>query len=113
MSRADRLSAAHYLNRPALPLSSFPRDHLRRCPPERSSLLMLGTVSAADRRKGKTHMTPQNMIVIAIVAIVAAGVAWMLLRRRRTQHLRARFGPEYEHTVRQTGSVAKAEAALE
>jgi hypothetical protein len=59
-------------------------------------------------------MNPQTMwTVIAIVAIVATFGVWMLLRKRRTEDLRARFGPEYEHTVRQTGSVAKAEDALE
>ena len=59
-------------------------------------------------------MNPQTIwTLIAFVAIVAAFGAWMLWRKRRTEDLRARFGPEYEHTVRQTGSVAKAEDALE
>src|SRR5436190_2070896 len=51
------------------------------------------------------------MVAIAIVAI--AGVMWFALSRRRTQELRERFGPEYDHTVRTQGDVKKAEAALE
>jgi hypothetical protein len=52
-------------------------------------------------------------IVIALVAVAAAVVAWYVLRKRRTDALRHRFGPEYEHTVREKGDIAKAEAALE
>ena len=59
-------------------------------------------------------MNPQTMwLVIAIVVVAAAVVGWMLMRKRRTEHLRQRFGPEYERTVRQAGDVSKAEAALE
>jgi hypothetical protein len=59
-------------------------------------------------------MNPQTIwLVIAIVVVAAAIVGWMLMRKRRTEHLRQRFGPEYERTVRQAGDVSKAEAALE
>lgn len=59
-------------------------------------------------------MNPQTMwMVIAVVVVAAAAVGWMLWRKRRTTELRTRFGPEYEHTVKTTGDVAKAEAALE
>jgi hypothetical protein len=51
------------------------------------------------------------VLVIAAVAIVA--VVWLVMTRRRSQALRQRFGPEYDHTVRTEGNLRKAEAALE
>jgi hypothetical protein len=59
-------------------------------------------------------MDPQLVWVIGaiVLAVVVVGV-WFYLRRQRTEKLRGRFGPEYDHTVKHTGSVAKAEAALE
>lgn len=53
-----------------------------------------------------------QMWVIVIVAAVALAVVFVLVRRRQTERLRQRFGPEYERTVREAGTVAKAEAAL-
>ena len=51
-------------------------------------------------------------IVIAAVFIVGLLlVAWVVSRRRRTELLQERFGPEYERTVRQIGA-ARAEADL-
>src|SRR5437762_1448916 len=59
-------------------------------------------------------MNPQLVwILVAIGIAVALGCVWLVLRKRRTEHLRGRFGPEYDHTVQQTGNVSKAEAALE
>jgi hypothetical protein len=59
-------------------------------------------------------MDPQLVWILAAIgiAVVLVGV-WLFLRKRRTEQLRGRFGPEYDHTVRQTGNVSKAEAALE
>jgi uncharacterized protein (UPF0297 family) len=37
------------------------------------------------------------------LVIVAALLVSMMLRRRRTSHLKDRFGPEYEHAVSTTG----------
>lgn len=51
------------------------------------------------------------VLVIAAVAIIA--VVWLALTRRRSEALRQRFGPEYDHTLRTEGNVRKAEAALE
>ena len=53
-----------------------------------------------------------QMWVIVIVAVVALAVVFILVRRRQSERLRQRFGPEYERTVREAGTVAKAEAAL-
>lgn len=50
------------------------------------------------------------IIAIAVIAIVA--VVWLAMSRRRSQQLRERFGPEYEHTLRAEGSTRRAEAAL-
>ncbi len=59
-------------------------------------------------------MNQTTMIVIAIVVIVAivviAGLIWS--RRRRSEHLRDRFGPEYEHAIAHEGGRSKAEAEL-
>jgi hypothetical protein len=51
-------------------------------------------------------------IVVALAVLVALG-AWLWLRRARSERLRSRFGPEYERTVRQAGSPARAEALLD
>jgi len=50
-------------------------------------------------------------VLIAIILIGA--IVWITLSRVRSQRLRQRFGPEYEHTVRTEGNVRKAEAELE
>jgi hypothetical protein len=59
-------------------------------------------------------MDPQLVWIVGaiVLAIVAVG-GWFYMRRQRTEKLRERFGPEYDHTVKHTGSVAKAEAALD
>jgi hypothetical protein len=55
-----------------------------------------------------------GVIVILIVAIaVIAILAWMLFRKERTKKLRSQFGPEYDRTIVQYGTAAKAERDLE
>lgn len=51
------------------------------------------------------------LIVVAIVAVLAVA-AWLILARRRSDHLRSRFGSEYERQVEASGSRSKAEADL-
>jgi len=51
-------------------------------------------------------------LLIGIAIVVIAGAAWFAWSKRRSTMLRERFGPEYDHTVRQEGDVKKAEAAL-
>ena len=56
----------------------------------------------------------QKVVYIVIAAVFIVGlllVAWIVSRRRRTELLQNRFGPEYERTVRQIGT-ARAEADL-
>lgn len=52
-------------------------------------------------------------ILVAVVVGAAAVIAWFWLRRRRTELLRTRFGPEYDRTLQSAGDVRKAEAELE
>lgn len=55
-----------------------------------------------------------KVLYIVIAAVFIAGlllIAWAVSRRRRTELLQNRFGPEYERTVRQIGT-ARAEADL-
>ena len=54
--------------------------------------------------------TPSLIVaVIAAIAIVLV-VRWYVLHR--SEHLRARFGPEYDRAIRETGNVSKAESML-
>ena len=49
-------------------------------------------------------------VVVVIAAIVIAALSWS--RRRRSDHLRDQFGPEYDRAVEAKGGRAKAEAEL-
>jgi len=58
-------------------------------------------------------MTTTAWIIVAIVvvaALVIGGVLWS--RRRRSEHLKDRFGREYDRTVEATGDRSTAEADL-
>ena len=50
--------------------------------------------------------------IVAIIVAIALGVL-LLMTRKRSDHLRSRFGPEYERTVRQSGNRQRAERELE
>lgn len=61
-----------------------------------------------------TNMDDQmqmRLAVVVVAALVAIGV-WLLLRRRKTATLRARFGPEYDRLLQTTKSPAEAEREL-
>jgi hypothetical protein len=51
-------------------------------------------------------------ILIAAAIVVAAGLAFAALRRRRTAQLQERFGPEYDRAVQERGGRREAEAEL-
>jgi hypothetical protein len=55
-----------------------------------------------------------QILLIIIVVIVAALVIGAVIysRRQRSQHLRSRFGPEYDRAVEEHGARGKAEADL-
>src|SRR5690242_6912049 len=58
-------------------------------------------------------MDTTTALVLGGAVIVIAILAWYFLRERRTKTLRSRFGPEYDHAVRELGGQTKAEDALE
>lgn len=52
-----------------------------------------------------------GVLVIAVIAIAA--IAFGISRKRRSQKLRERFGPEYDRVVKHEGDVRKGEGVLE
>lgn len=59
-------------------------------------------------------MDPNTLIAILVVLVLAIAIGiWLTMRKRRTDHLRHRFGEEYDRTVAQENSTDAAEAALE
>jgi hypothetical protein len=50
------------------------------------------------------------IVIVAVVAVIAMAAFW--LQRRQSQDLKEGFGPEYERTLRETGSKSKAEREL-
>lgn len=58
-------------------------------------------------------MPTWGWILIVIGALVVlGGIAWTVVARRRTQHLRERFGPEYNRVVSSADSRREAESEL-
>ncbi len=57
---------------------------------------------------------PTNTVIFAalLIALVFAVVAWLIVQRRRSLRLKRRFGAEYDLTVSESRSQAKAEAEL-
>jgi hypothetical protein len=55
-----------------------------------------------------------NTVIFAVIliAIVVAVVAWVVIQRQRSLHLKRRFGPEYDLTVSEFRNQGKAEAEL-
>ena len=53
-----------------------------------------------------------TLITAAAVGIFGALSGWFFWRRRRTAHLRERFGAEYDRAVHDAGSLNTAESAL-
>ena len=58
-------------------------------------------------------MTAGAIIGVIIAIVVLGGVAcYLVTRQRRSEALRAQYGPEYAHTVREAGSARRAEDEL-
>lgn len=48
-------------------------------------------------------MDPKMIIIAVVVAIAIIALGYVISRKRRTEELRSRFGPEYDRTVRDHG----------
>lgn len=58
-------------------------------------------------------MTQSTMIVLVVAAVVVLAVVGLLVwQRRRSDALRAQYGPEYDRAVRQMGGTRQAESEL-
>jgi FtsZ-interacting cell division protein ZipA len=58
-------------------------------------------------------MHSSAIALIITLAIVAIAVCGIFIRKRRSEHLRKRFGPEYDRVTQVHGSQWRAEAILE
>jgi hypothetical protein len=69
--------------------------------------------SGAYQGKGAVfHMNTALTVLIVVVLIAAAVIAFALFRINESRRLRARFGPEYRRAVEETGSTLRAEQRL-
>src|SRR5438045_6163553 len=70
--------------------------------------------STVETLCGGSIMSAAAVIGILVALIVVGVGAWyVLMQRRRTQDLQARYGPEYGRTVNQVGDQRRAEHELE
>lgn len=53
------------------------------------------------------------VLVLIVLAVAVGAFSWMSMQRRRTEELRQRFGPEYDHAVQELGDQHQAEAELQ
>jgi len=53
------------------------------------------------------------LIAVIVAVVVIAIVGFVLLRKRRSQQLRERFGPEYDRVLKKEGEIRRAEGVLE
>jgi hypothetical protein len=58
------------------------------------------------------HMDATTIIIaaLALLVIVLGGI--VLMQRRKSEHLKTRFGPEYDRALKETGDKRKAETEL-
>ena len=52
------------------------------------------------------------IVLVIVVAAVLVAVAVYVSRRKRSEHLREKFGPEYDRTLQARGDAARAETEL-
>jgi len=52
------------------------------------------------------------ILIVVLIAIAMGAVAWLVVRRQKSVHLKRRFGIEYDRAVSELGGRAKAEAEL-
>lgn len=58
-------------------------------------------------------MNTTEIIIILLVAVAVLAGAWIYSRRKRTAHLKGKFGPEYGRAIEERGGQEKAETALQ
>jgi protein-S-isoprenylcysteine O-methyltransferase Ste14 len=49
-------------------------------------------------------MSTSALIIVVVIAVVVVGAIALILRNRRSERLRNRFGPEYGRAIQETGS---------
>ena len=60
------------------------------------------------------NLTPiQIAVIVAVIVVMIGAIAFVILRRRRTENLRQHFGPEYDRAVAEGGNKRIAESRLE
>jgi hypothetical protein len=73
--------------------------------------------AASDSQRVRGGGTNQNQLLIVlaviVVVVVVAAIAFITSRNRRSQRLRAKYGPEYQRVLQQEGDVRRAEGVLE
>jgi hypothetical protein len=62
--------------------------------------------------EGDIAMEPTTLVVGAVILVVLLLGAVMMTRKRQSDDLQKRFGPEYEHTVETFGDKRRAESEL-
>jgi hypothetical protein len=58
------------------------------------------------------NQTLMRLAVVAVAVVIAVAV-WLVIKRRRTADLRARFGPEYDRVRQTSKTLAEAERELQ
>ena len=58
-------------------------------------------------------MPAWKIFLIVLGVVLAAVGVWLVFSRRRSSHLRSRFGPEYQRTLSERGDRRRAERELE
>jgi hypothetical protein len=58
-------------------------------------------------------MNPLVLVAIVVIVVLLAVIGWLVAERRRSDDLKARFGPEYQRTVETEGDRRSAEAELQ
>jgi hypothetical protein len=52
-------------------------------------------------------------VIVVLLVVAVAEAAWIFLQKRRSDHLRHRFGPEYTRAVEERGDRTRAESDLQ
>ncbi|HET9399624.1 MAG TPA: hypothetical protein VFO34_01630 [Candidatus Acidoferrales bacterium] len=58
-------------------------------------------------------MSTTAVVIVVVAIVVVAAVVIFAMLRRRTEHLKSKFGTEYEREVKESGSARRAEQRLE